>query len=160
AENASLNTEASAAVAEGLHLALPGHAAIGEVVAPRLEAASAPPAAAAPAWPFNAAQVALMIWAPGAMLAVARLLLGTLRMRRITRNAERLIDYPWSMLTNRLRGQLGIRDHVAIYASAEVAMPMTWGVLIPVIVLPPESSAWSGEWRRVVLLHELAHIKR
>src|SRR5499426_519442 len=160
AENASLNTETSAAVADRLPLALPGHAAIGAIAAPQFEAASAPLAAAAPAWPFNAAQIALLIWAAGAMLVLARLLLGTLRMRRITRNAERLIDYPWSMLTNRLRGQLDIRDHVAIYVSAEVSMPMTWGVLIPVIVLPPESSAWSGEWRRVVLLHELAHIKR
>ena len=160
AENASLNTETSAAVAERLPLALPSYAAIGAIAAPQFEAASAPLAAAAPAWPFNAAQIALLIWAAGATLLLAHLLLGTLRMRRITRNAERLIDYPWSMLTNRLRGRLDIRDHVAIYVSAEVAMPMTWGVLIPVIVLPPESSAWSGEWRRVVLLHELAHIKR
>jgi beta-lactamase regulating signal transducer with metallopeptidase domain len=160
AGNASLDTETSAAASERLPSALPGQAAIGEIVARRVEAASAPLAAAAPVWPFNAAQTALLIWAAGAMLALARLLLGTLRMRRITRNAERLIDYPWSMLMNHLRGQLDIRDHVAIYVSAEVAMPMTWGVLIPVIVLPPESSAWSGEWRRVVLLHELAHIKR
>src|SRR5262249_25999184 len=160
AENASLNTETSAAVADRLPLALPGHAAIGAIVAPQFEAASAPLAAAAPAWPFNAVQIAMMIWAAGAMLVLARLLLGTLRMRRITRNAERLIDYQWSMLTNRMRGQLDIRDHVAIYVSSEVAMPMTWGILIPVIVLPLESSAWSGEWRRVVLLHELAHIKR
>lgn len=164
AENASLNTETSAAVAEISALALPSHAAtgaaIGAIVAPQVEAASGPLAAAASAWPFNAVQIALLIWTAGAMLVLARLLLGTLRMRRITRNAERLIDYPWSMLTNRLRGQLDIRDHVAIYVSAEVATPMTWGVLIPVIVLPPESSAWSGEWRRVVLLHELAHIKR
>src|SRR5262245_41832568 len=160
AENASPNTETSAAVAERLPLALPGQAAIGATVAPRFEAASAPLATAPPARPLNAAQIALLIWAAGAMLVLARLLLGTLRMRRVTRDAERLIDYRWSMLTNRLRGQLEIRDHVAIYVSAEVAMPMTWGVLIPVIVLPPESSAWSGEWRRVVLLHELAHIKR
>jgi bla regulator protein blaR1 len=160
AENASPDTETSAAVAERLPSALPSHAAIGEVVAPRIEAASAPLASAAPVWPFNAAQTALLIWAAGAMLVSARLLLGTLRMRRITRDAERLIDYQWSMLTNRLRGQLDIRDHVAIYVSAEVAMPMTWGVLIPVIVLPSESPAWSGEWRRMVLLHELAHIKR
>jgi beta-lactamase regulating signal transducer with metallopeptidase domain len=160
AENASLNTETSAAVVERSPLALPSHAAIGATVASQFETASAPLAAAAPAWPLNAAQIALLIWAAGAMLVLARLLLGTLRMRRITRNAERLIDYQWSMLTNRMRGQLDIRDHVAIYVSAEVAMPMTWGVLIPVIVLPPESYAWSGEWRRVVLLHELAHIKR
>src|SRR5262245_61748078 len=160
AENASPNTETSAAVAERLPLALPSHEAIGATVAPQFESASAPLATAAPAWPLNAAQIALLIWAAGTMLVLARLLLGTLRMRRITRNAERRIDYPWSMLTNRLRGQLDIRDHVAIYVSAEVAMPMTWGVLVPVIVLPPESSAWSGEWRRVALLHELAHIKR
>src|SRR5262245_17127305 len=160
AENASLNTETSAAVAERLPSALPSQAAIGATVAPQFEVASAPLAAAAPAWPFNAAQIALVIWAAGAMLVLARLLLGTLRMRRITRDAERLIDYRWSMLTNRLRGQLDIRDHVAIYVSAEVATPMTWGVLIPVIVLPPESFTWSAEWRRVVLLHELAHIKR
>ncbi len=164
AENASLNTETSDAVAERLPLALPSHAAIGAAigaaVGPQLESSSAPLATAAPAWQLSAAQIALLIWAAGAMLVLARLLSGTLRMRRITRDAERLIDYPWSMLTNRIRGQLDIRDHVAIYVSAEVAMPMTWGVLIPVIVLPPESSAWSGEWRRVVLLHELAHIKR
>jgi beta-lactamase regulating signal transducer with metallopeptidase domain/uncharacterized protein YnzC (UPF0291/DUF896 family) len=161
AENASPDTETSAAVAERLPLALPGsRASIGAVVAPQFETDSAPLTAAAPAWPRNVAQIALLIWAAGAALVLARLLLGTLRMRRITRDAERLIDYPWSMLTNRLRGQLDIRDHVAIYVSAEVAMPMTWGVLIPVIVLPPESSAWSAEWRRVVLLHELAHIKR
>ena len=160
AENASLNTETSDAVAERLPLALPSHATTGATVAPQFEAASAPLATAAPEWPLNAAQIALLVWAAGATLVLARLLLGTLRMRRITRNADRLIDYPWSMLTNRIRGQLDIRDHVAIYVSAEVAMPMTWGVLIPVIVLPPESSAWSGEWRRLVLLHELAHIKR
>jgi beta-lactamase regulating signal transducer with metallopeptidase domain len=160
AENASLDTENSAAVAERLPLALPSRAAIEATVAPQFEIASAPLAAAAPARPLNAAQIALLIWVAGAMLVLARLLLGTLRMRRITRDAERLIDYRWSMLTNRLRGQLDIRDHVAIYASAEVTTPMTWGVLFPVIVLPQESSAWSGEWRRVVLLHELAHIKR
>ena len=160
AQNTSLNTETSAAVAERLPLALPSQASIGAVVAPQFETASTPLTAAAPAWQLNAAQIALLIWAAGAVLVLARLLLGTLRMRRITRDAERLIDYPWSMLTNQLRGQLDIRDHVAIYVSAEVAMPMTWGVLIPVLVLPPESSTWSAEWRRVVLLHELAHIKR
>ncbi len=63
AENASLGTETSAAVAERLPLALPSQASIGAVVAPQFETASEPLTAAAPAWQFNAAQIALLIWA-------------------------------------------------------------------------------------------------
>src|SRR5262249_31067184 len=132
AENASLDTETSAAVAERLPLAMPNQASIEAVVAPQFESATAPLAAAAPAWQFNPARIALLIWAAGALLLLARLLLGTMRMRRITRDANRLIDYPWSMLTNRLRGQLDISDHVSIYVSEEVYRAVRVGVVITI----------------------------
>jgi beta-lactamase regulating signal transducer with metallopeptidase domain/uncharacterized protein YnzC (UPF0291/DUF896 family) len=109
---------------------------------------------------FSMIQIAFLIWALGVALVLARLALGTLRMWRITREAEFLTDYHWSALTNRLRGELDLRSHVSVYASDEIAMPVTWGVLQPVIVLPADANEWSAEWRRIVLLHELAHIKR
>ena len=37
---------------------------------------------------------------------------------------------------------------------------MTWGTIIPKLLLPAEAHEWSDERKRVVVLHELAHIKR
>ena len=39
-------------------------------------------------------------------------------------------------------------------------MPITYGLFRPVILLPADAREWSAERRRVVLLHELAHVRR
>jgi TonB family protein len=40
------------------------------------------------------------------------------------------------------------------------AMPLTWGILRPLIILPSTAGDWPEDRRRIVLWHELAHIVR
>ncbi len=45
-------------------------------------------------------------------------------------------------------------------AAAAGSMPMTFGVLHPVVFLPADAMEWSEERRAMVVRHELAHIER
>lgn len=115
--------------------------------------------AARPAGP-SAAAVALMIWALGVLALLARLGLDTLRVYGITRRAKDCRSAEVCGLAERLVGSLGIRRRVRVVVSDEVSVPVTWGTLLPVVVLPESAATWTMERKRIVLLHELAHVVR
>lgn len=56
--------------------------------------------------------------------------------------------------------RIGIQRSVALLVAADDLVPMTWGTLRPVIVLPAASRSWPREQLRRVLLHEVAHVGR
>ena len=58
------------------------------------------------------------------------------------------------------QGQLGWNRQISIRLSDRIVVPMVWGFLRPVILLPVDAAHWHTERLRAVLLHELAHIKR
>jgi TonB family protein len=99
----------------------------------------------------------MLLWAGGAAAAFARMLAAFIAMGRIQRTAR---PFPGDGLARALAESLGIRHPVRVLESRPGSMPMTCGLLRPAVFMPPEAAAWSEERRRVVLLHELAHVRR
>ena len=102
----------------------------------------------------------LAAWSAGAALLVGRPLIGRLVLGWSTRRARPLDQSRWGELVRETVAQLGIRRRVLFLCSDRATMPMTWGWVRPIIMLPAEADAWSPERRRDVLLHELAHVCR
>jgi beta-lactamase regulating signal transducer with metallopeptidase domain/tetratricopeptide (TPR) repeat protein len=104
--------------------------------------------------------LALAVWAAGALLLGARLAVGWARVRRIAREAEPLADADWSLERDALSRRLGVRRRVELLESAAVPVAMTSGFFRPLLLLGRAARLWAVERRRIVLLHELAHVKR
>jgi TonB family protein len=111
---------------------------------------SVTPATAVPT-PLN---VPLAIWASGAGLAAAWFLAGILATAWMVRRAT-----PFGAATDFARS-LGITRRVRLLSSRAARMPLTWGILRPVVVLPPGAAEWPEPRLRAVLLHELVHVRR
>jgi beta-lactamase regulating signal transducer with metallopeptidase domain/Tol biopolymer transport system component len=102
----------------------------------------------------------LLVWATGLGLAAAPVLLGLLSLHCITRRVRPLTDASWTALLQNLATSLNLRRRVRLCQTEQVSVPMTWGLWRPTILLPTGAENWTEERRRLVLLHELAHIQR
>ncbi|HEX2188985.1 MAG TPA: M56 family metallopeptidase [Longimicrobiaceae bacterium] len=99
-------------------------------------------------------------WTLGALLVLGFLARGVLGLRRVERGAEWVTDGPLLDLLDELRARTGVERRVVLLRGGPAAMPATWGVLRPRILLPASADAWPEERARAVLLHELAHVRR
>ncbi|HXK04855.1 MAG TPA: TonB family protein [Verrucomicrobiae bacterium] len=122
--------------------------------------ASAPAAkaapAAAPGAPTDWRTVILLVWGAGAVVSGFQVLLACLALRRMSRAAS---PHPESSRAALLARSIGIHSPVRVLETPD-RMPMTFGLLRPTVILPVSSSEWSESRRRIVLLHELAHVCR
>jgi HEAT repeat protein/beta-lactamase regulating signal transducer with metallopeptidase domain len=101
-----------------------------------------------------------VVWALGALLVLARYALGTLVVHWFTWRAKPINAIAWASLNETMSFAVGLGHPVKLLKSARATTPMTFGVLNPVVLLPNDAEEWGEERRRVVLLHELAHVQR
>jgi beta-lactamase regulating signal transducer with metallopeptidase domain len=103
---------------------------------------------------------AVAMYATGAAICWARLLMGLARVTRLRRAAVAGSERMRKMV-GALCGRMGITRTVRILESAWVEVPSAAGWLRPVILLPATAlTGLSEEQLRALLAHELAHIRR
>ena len=110
--------------------------------------------------PGSVAQVLLAVWLAGTLLLLGWILLGAVVVRRMVVRGTPLRDYAWIRLLQDLSEEMGIVTPVRLVRSGMLPMPVTSGVIAPVVILPDSAEHWDADRRRAVLMHELAHVRR
>jgi TonB family protein len=100
--------------------------------------------------------VVLCLWAGGAIVGLLQLVRARFALRRLRRVAVTSGSARDAAL---LAHALGIESPVGV-VEMPGCIPMTFGILHPTILLPDTTSDWSDARLRMVLLHELAHVRR
>ena len=101
-----------------------------------------------------------VVWVVGALLVLARLAAGTSRVARLAHTAQPVVDPAWLTLLHEVSRELQITRPIKLMRGNRLSVPVTWGIVYPVVLLPPDADGWAQERRRHVLVHELAHVGR
>jgi TonB family protein len=109
----------------------------------------------------NLAGVAFLVWVIGFSFVLLRLASGLARLAWVSADAKPIFDEDWIRAALQLSKFHKIARPVRLLkCDSPAAMPLTWGIFRPVIVLPSGATKWSEDRRCMVLSHELAHISR
>jgi hypothetical protein len=100
------------------------------------------------------------VWLAGAAIGFLVMLSGAARLAWIAIRSEPVQDRRWAVLAEEVRRSLGIRRPVRLLQNQSVPFLGTWGIVVPRVLVPSNAESWSDQRVRMVLGHELAHIKR
>jgi TonB family protein len=106
------------------------------------------------------AGVAVSIWIAGVMAGLALLLAGFARLTWIASRCGPVLDRRWTIPARRIAAHFGVRREVVILQSVNERLLVTWGLRTPRIILPDGADEWSDERIRIVLCHEMSHVRR
>ncbi len=101
-----------------------------------------------------------LVWLLGVVWSLWRQLQAHRQLAQMRRNAVEEADLVTRRLLREATAVVGLKRSVRLLTGNQLSGPITWGHFDPVVLLPQQHVQWSDERRRVVLLHELAHIKR
>lgn len=134
------------------------------VTAPLLApTSSSRPAAPKAAPKVPVAECLCLVWVLGCLAVLARVALGLLVARQLLRGCRRVTEGALVEAARTASRRMALPAPLILKAGTDavpVAVPMTFGVVRPVVLMPEAAASWPAERLQVVLLHEAAHIKR
>ena len=82
-----------------------------------------------------------------------------MRLIALRARADVLVDGHWLSALARAQRRMGFKHGTALLTSDELASPISWGLMRPVILLNTRAVEASGE-AEAIIAHELAHVAR
>jgi beta-lactamase regulating signal transducer with metallopeptidase domain len=125
-------------------------------------ATPAPPAAPAKAtssFSLSTAAAATVLYALPAAVLLFITFLALARLVALRARADVLVDGHWLSALARAQRRMGFKHGTALLTSDDLASPISWGLMRPVILLNSRAVEASGE-AEAIIAHELAHVAR
>jgi len=101
-----------------------------------------------------------LIWMTGVALAIAVLAVGLMRLRWLASHAQPVSGGPWVDAAGEIARAYRLRRPPLVLHSAHPSVLGTWGIARAKVLLPSDALAWPADRIRIVLAHELAHVRR
>jgi len=120
----------------------------------------APQARTPPSTAVAVMRLAGAIWLGGSAILACILAIGLTRLRRMAAAARTVDRGPWTGCAGEIAAAIGLRRPVVLLQSEHPTLLVTWGWRRPKVILPAAARHWADDRIRIVLRHELAHIRR
>jgi len=101
-----------------------------------------------------------IIWVTGMALSLAVLGIGLARLRWIASHARQVESGPWVVAAAVIARAYGLRRTPLVLHTTHASVLGTWGVTHAKVLLPADAVDWPADRIRIVLAHELAHVRR
>jgi len=139
-------------------LPLPAAPAFSEVSAAKV--AKSMPAHSAASTPWRLGRIVVLVWIGGAAIGLAIMFSGAAALAFVAIRAERLDDSRWATMSAEIASSLNMKRRAQLLQNRAASLLGTWGLVRPRVLVPSNAEHWTDERVRMVLRHELAHVKR
>jgi hypothetical protein len=108
---------------------------------------------------FDLETLALLLYAIPAVLLLLVTLVAVFRLFALRGRASVLVEQNWLSALAHAQRRMGFKHGTALLVSNELASPVSWGILRPIILLNEEAVNSASE-AEAIIAHELAHVAR